>query len=159
MEKLSLNSLLYRKRVDTPEVAVASSSSRVDTVVTSQPSPVILHQQVRPWPCGSWTWRSTSRKWALIICGLDGPAKEGEQDAQAACLKLASDTIKIKNAAGTRISACHCLSPSAGAGIIIRFTDLSERKGWLVNAKHFKGKKFHILQSPFNLASGILNQR
>ena len=149
MDKAMLELASVSTKVDTLEAAVAASSNRIDTVVTSALPAITSHMSTI-----STALDMRPRKWALIISGLDGPAKEPEQDTRAACLKLAADTLQVQNVAGTRISACHRLSPSAGAGIIIRFTDLSERNKWRANAKHLKGKKhFHFTPSPSNLTS------
>ena len=87
----------------------------------------------------SWIW-----KWALIINGMKGPVSEREDATRAACISLANDTLKVPNAGNTGISACHRLSQESDAGVLIRFTDLSERNQWLMNAKNLKGKDISI---------------
>ena len=165
MDKAMLELASVSKKVDTLEAAVAASSSRVDTVVTSALPAITSHMSTISTALAmrQLDLEVHRRKWALVISGLDGPAKEPEQDTRAACLKLAADILQVQNAAGTRISACHRLSPSAGAGIIIRFTDLSERNEWLANAKHLKGKNISISPAlpPIlrQLKTDILNQR
>ena len=88
------------------------------------------------------------RKWALVIQGVEGTAKEKEEDSQAACIALARDALEVPNAMSIRVSACHRLSPDQNAGIIIRFTDLTERNLWLQSAKNLKGKATAVTISP-----------
>ena len=88
------------------------------------------------------------RKWALVIQGVEGAAKEKEEDTRAACIALVRDALKVQTAMNTRVSACHSLSQDTDAGIIIRFTDLTERNLWLRHTKNLKGKDTKVTISP-----------
>ena len=77
-----------------------------------------------------------SRKWALVIQGIKGPAGEGESVTRDKCLKLAAD-IGVSDAATTQVSACHRLSHNTSdAGIYLRFSDLAQREAWLTKARN-----------------------
>ena len=78
------------------------------------------------------------RKWNLIIHGIDGPAGEEEAATRASCTKFARDTLRVADADATRYSACHRLSGTANAGVIVRFCDLAQRDRWLAGAKNLK---------------------
>ena len=67
------------------------------------------------------------RKWVVIIHGFEGSANEAEDDTRAACLAMAKNSLRVSNADQTRVSACHRLGQNENSGIILRFTDLSER--------------------------------
>ena len=84
------------------------------------------------------------RKWALIIHGLEGSANETEDDTRAACLAMAKNCLRVPNADQTRVSACHRLGQNENSGIILRFTDLSERNQWLQGAQNLKGKDIKV---------------
>ena len=102
MDKAMLELASVSKKVDTLEAAVAASSSRVDTVVTSALPAITSHMSAISTALAmrQLDLEVHRRKWALIISGLDGPAKEPEQDTLAACLKLAADTLQVQNATG-----------------------------------------------------------
>ena len=77
------------------------------------------------------------RKWSLTIHGLKGPAQEDDTDTREACVKLAWEQLGI-DASLSDFAACHHLSRSVDAGIIMRFRDLGMRNQWLDNAKKLK---------------------
>ena len=77
------------------------------------------------------------RKWSLTIHGLKGPAQEDDTDTRKACVKLAREQLGI-DASLSDFAACHRLSRSADAGIIMCFRDLGMRNQWLDNAKKLK---------------------
>ena len=87
-------------------------------------------------------------KWALVIQGVEGAAKEKEEDTRAACIALTNDALKVPNAMNTRVSAYHRLSQDADAGVVIRFTELTERNLWLQHTKNLKGKDTKVTISP-----------
>ena len=103
------------------------------------------------------------RKWTLIIHGLEGSANEAEDETRAACLAMAKNSLRVPNADQTRVSACHRLGQGENSGIILRFTDLSERNEWLKGAQNLKGKDIKIAPDlpPIlrQLKTDILNQR
>ena len=131
-----------REKVDALETSVQASDSRVETVITDALPSITTHISITT----ALVMRQLElevhrRKWTLII---KDPASEREDDTRAACISLANDILKVPNAGNTRISACHRLSQEPDAGILIRFTDLSERNQWLMNAKNLKGKDISI---------------
>ena len=80
------------------------------------------------------------RKWNVIFHGIDGPAAQDEaatrndmKEFAKTVLKLSQDEIK-----NTRFSACHRLSKKKDAGVIVRFSDLSDRDKWLMGAKNIQ---------------------
>ena len=82
-----------------------------------------------------------SRKWSLIIQGIQGPAAEPEANTRSKCLELAKKIgISYNSAANLHLAACHRLSQSENAGIIIRFTDLRDRDLWLTKARNLRPK-------------------
>ena len=85
---------------------------------------------------------------ALVIQGVEGAAKEKEEDTRAACIALTRDALKVPNAMNTRVSAYHRLSQDADAGVVIRFTELTERNLWLQHTKNLKGKDTEVTTSP-----------
>lgn len=78
------------------------------------------------------------RKWNLIIYGIDGPGGEEEAATRASCVSFARNILKVADADETRFSACHRLSGSDNAGVIVRFCDLAQRDRWLAGAKNLK---------------------
>ena len=78
------------------------------------------------------------RKWKLTIQSLKGPVDEDEADTRRACVNLAKSHLGIPEASEFDFSACHRLSKKENAGIILRFKDLQQRNGWLINAKSLK---------------------
>ena len=135
-----------REKVDALETSVQASDSRVETVITDALPSITTHISsiTTALAMRQLELEVHRRKWALIINGMKGPASEREDDTRAACISLANDTLKVPNAGNTRISACHRLSQESDAGILIGFTDLSERNQWLMNAKNLKGKDISI---------------
>ena len=88
------------------------------------------------------------RKWNVIVHGLEGPPKEEEYKTRETCVKFAKDVLKVRDAEATGMSACHRLSNKKDAGIILRFTDLSQRDRWLAGTKHLRGHTKKISVSP-----------
>ena len=137
-------------KVEALETAAQASSDRMDKVVadvlpaiTDRISSVATALALRQMDL-----EVHRRKWALVIQGVKGTAKEKEEDTRAACIALARDALEVPNAVSTRVSACHRLSQDQNAGIIIRFTDLAERNLWLQSAKNLKGKDTAVTISP-----------
>ena len=79
-----------------------------------------------------------SRKWSLILQGIPGVAGETEQTTRNKCGELGTKLGVSKPLYVTGVAACHRLSQSANAGIILRFTDLGVRNEWLSKARHLK---------------------
>ena len=78
-----------------------------------------------------------SRKWSLIIQGIEGPAHEAEAATRKKCVDLATKMgVTSDHVKKTNLAACHRLSQSANAGIIIRFCDLRDRDAWLNKARN-----------------------
>ena len=79
-----------------------------------------------------------SRKWSLIIQGIVGAAGEDEHDTGAAVMKFGARDFQLNREVieVTQFAACHRLSQTANAGIIIKFVDLTIRNVWLANAKN-----------------------
>ena len=78
------------------------------------------------------------RKWNLILHGIKGDADEFQHTTRESVLKFAKDKLKIRDTSNIHIAACHRLSRSANAGIIIRFCDLSQRDEWMAATKNLK---------------------
>ena len=78
------------------------------------------------------------RKWNLILHGIKGDADEFQHITRESVLKFAKDKLKIRDTSNIHIAACHRLSRSANAGIIIRFCDLSQRDEWMAATKNLK---------------------
>ena len=72
------------------------------------------------------------RKWNLIMHGIDGPAAEDEMTTRRKCVHFAKEVLKVPNAEGCHVSACHQLSRKQNAGIIVRFCDLGSLAIWHV---------------------------
>ena len=139
-----------RNKVGDLETAVQHSSDRVDTIVSNTLPGVAQHISsiATALAMRQLDLDVHQRKWALVIDGVDGAAREKEEDTRTACLALARDALKIPDAINTRISACHRLSPDANSAIYIRFTDLQQRNNWLGNAKNLAGRDTNISISP-----------
>ena len=135
-----------RDKVEALETSVQASDSRVETVITDALPSITTHiaSITTALAMRQLELEVHRRKWALIINGVAGAANERDDDTRASCIRLANDTLKVPNAGNTRISACHRLSQEPDAGILIRFTDLSQRNLWLQNAKNLKGKDISI---------------
>lgn len=92
-------------------------------------------------------------------------AREPEHITRQVCVTMARDELRIPDAERTSFAACHRLSPQSDAGVIVRFTDLSQRNKWLMNAKNLKDSRRNISISPDIppplrvLKKDILNQR
>ena len=84
------------------------------------------------------------RKWNLILHGLKGRANESDTDTRAACIKLAKDVLKVPDAETTQLAACHRLSKKENAGVILRFSDLSQRDRWLSGSFNLRGTQHKI---------------
>ena len=137
-------------KVEALETAAQASSDRMDTVV-SDALPAIadrISSVATALAMRQMDLEVHRRKWALVIQGVEGAAKEKEEDTRAACIALARDALKVPNGMNTRVSACHRLSQDADAGIIIRFTDLTERNLWLQHTKNLKGKDTKVTIYP-----------
>lgn len=78
------------------------------------------------------------RKWNLILHGIKGDADEFQHTTRESVLKFAKDKLEIRDTSNIHIAACHRLSRSANAGIIIRFCDLSQRDEWMAATKNLK---------------------
>ena len=141
---------IVRNKVGDLETAVQHSSDRVDTIVSNTLPGVAPHISsiTTALAMRQLDIDVHQRKWALVIDGVDGAAREKEEDTRTACLALARDALKIPDAINTRISACHRLSPDANSAIYIRFTDLQQRNNWLGNAKNLAGRDTNISISP-----------
>ena len=86
------------------------------------------------------------RKWNLIIHGVSGEAGEDPSTTRREILAFAENKLKVKKAAP--MMACHRLSQTKDAGIIVRFVDLADRDAWLAGTKHLRstanGAKYSI---------------
>jgi regulator of replication initiation timing len=92
-----------------------------------------------------------NRKWNLVIQGIEGPAGETEEVTTQKVRKMAEEKLKIAAAADPMkmpFAACHRLSQKANAGIIIRFTNLTDRNQWFSNARELKDNATKITISP-----------
>ena len=89
-----------------------------------------------------------SRKWNLVIHGLDGRAGEEGEVTRQTCKDFAKTALKVDDAEATIFSACHRLSQNPNAGIIIRFVDLAQRDRWLSGTKYLKNYNKKISISP-----------
>lgn len=80
------------------------------------------------------------RKWNVIVHGIDGPAEQDESSTRKAVKDFAKTALKLSenDVNSTNFSACHRLSKKKDAGVIIRFTDLSDRDTWLMGAKNIQ---------------------
>ncbi|ELT91047.1 hypothetical protein CAPTEDRAFT_199705 [Capitella teleta] len=92
-----------------------------------------------------------SRKWNLVIHGIQGAPKEEEATTEdkvrqmgAECLKIASAQDKSQHP----FAACHRLSAAKDAGIIVKFANLSSKNQWLANAKNQRNTRNNISISP-----------
>ena len=105
------------------------------------------------------------RKWSLILNGIQGEPGELERDTRTKVREFAKQQLKVTGADTHKFGACHRLSQKENAGIIICFTDLSDRNSWLSNAKNLKNTGSKISVSPDlhptlrKLKSNILNKR
>ena len=88
------------------------------------------------------------RKWSLTLNGLEGEPGENEVRTRATVKSFAKDKLKVPGADSHLISACHRLSQSKDAGIIVRFGDLKDRNCWLQNAKNLQNTNSGVSISP-----------
>ena len=88
------------------------------------------------------------RKWSLIVNGLQGNQGETEMETRAKVRTFAVDKLNVEGADSHSFGACHRLSQTAKAGIIIRFNDLQNRDSWLANAKNLKNSSQNVTLSP-----------
>ena len=88
------------------------------------------------------------RKWSLLISGLEGNANEPETITRNTVKDFGKNKLKLAGADKLDLAACHRLSPSADAGIIVRFVDLNDRNMWLNNAKNLKSTNQNVSISP-----------
>ena len=72
------------------------------------------------------------RKWTLIINGLKGDAGEPELVTRTKVRELAKHKLKIQGVDSHAFTACHRLSQSEDAGVILCFQDLYNRNEWLL---------------------------
>ena len=87
------------------------------------------------------------RKWNVIFHGIDGPADQDEAATRNAVKNFAKSVLKLSQEEinDTRFQACHRLSKKAGAGVIVRFSDLSVRDKWLAGARNIQS---HLASLP-----------
>ena len=80
------------------------------------------------------------RKWNVIFHGIDGPAAQDETATRNDMRNFAKSVLKLSqdDINDTRFSACHRLSKKKDAGVIVRFSDLSDRDKWLMGAKNIQ---------------------
>ena len=88
------------------------------------------------------------RKWSLIVNGLQSNPGETEMETRAKVRTFAVDKLNVEGADSHSFGACHRLSQTAKAGIIIRFNDLQNRNSWLANAKNLKNSSQNVTLSP-----------
>lgn len=79
------------------------------------------------------------RKWSITIHGMKGNPGEDEAVTRQKCVDLAKDHLQVPDACAADLAACHRLSQSQDAGVILRFVDLSKRNKWLAGARHLRG--------------------
>ena len=81
-----------------------------------------------------------SRKWNVVLHGVDGKAGEEESTTRQAVKDFAKSALKLseEDVRDSHFSACHRLSKKDNAGIIIRFVDLSCRDKWLSGARNIQ---------------------
>ena len=81
-----------------------------------------------------------SRKWNVVLHGIDGKAGEEESTTRQAVKDFAKSALKLSedDVRDSHFSACHRLSKKDNAGIIIRFVDLSCRDKWLSGARNIQ---------------------
>ena len=75
------------------------------------------------------------RKWSLLIQGLKGDPNEKSAQTVTKCVDLAKNFLKIHDADAKDFAACHRLSKTADASIIVRFLNLDMRDRWLSGAR------------------------
>ena len=80
------------------------------------------------------------RKWNVVFHGIKGDMKEEETETRRKTKEFAQNFLKLskEDAENTSMSACHRLSNKKDAGVIVRFTDLSQRDQWLAGTKNLK---------------------
>ena len=106
-----------------------------------------------------------SRKWNLIIHGLNGPKGESEANTEAKVRSMGTSLLKLTTVATAPFAACHRLSQRENAGIIVKFVNLTDRNAWLAQAKELRNAPTPISIStdlpPIlkPLKSAILNHR
>ena len=92
-----------------------------------------------------------SRKWNLVIHGIDGQRGEDEETTERKVREMGTTDLKIQNAGSKSdhpFAACHRLSQGSNAGIIVKFNNLSSKNSWLSSAKNLKNnpKKISVSQ-------------
>ena len=109
-----------------------------------------------------------SRKWNLIVQGIEGVKGENEKITEKKVRDLAKKQLKLDDAENPQImpfAACHRLSREKNAGIVIKFSNLNDKSAWLQNAKNLRDSPKGITLSPDipqalkPLKSEILKQR
>ena len=80
------------------------------------------------------------RKWNVTIHGIKGIMKEDETVTRRKTKEFAHKYLGLseEDASRTRLSACHRLSNKPNAGVIVRFTDLSQRDQWLAGTRKLR---------------------
>ena len=132
--KISLNNC-YTQLEKVKDVFLPSLANRVTEIATSLAERV-LDMDVH------------SRKWSLVIGGLQGAAGEDEAETRSKCVKLAQD-IGVPAAETTHFAACHRLQHNkANSSVIVRFTDLGDREAWLSKARHLPAVNSGLSMSP-----------
>ena len=137
-------------RLDDVEKGVQDASDRLDDIFTRVVPTINAHIARVSEALAEQTLRIDvhRRKWNVIVRGLDGAAGEDEVTTRRAVTRFARDALKIDNPENVRLAACHRVSNKANAGVIVRFSDLSDRDRWLAGTKHLKGLNKKMSVSP-----------
>ena len=138
------------KRVEEVETAMKATYDRLENTINVMLPAVNEHMMkiAEGLTSQSLALEVHRRKWNLILHGVEGPAGESEAATRKACLKFASEALKLKDCEKTQFAACHRLSRKKDAGIIIRFLDLAERDRWLSGTVHLKNYASKVSLSP-----------
>ena len=139
-----------QKRVDDVERAVQDTSDKLDKLVKEILPAMVDHMAQVSESLAQQTLRGDvhSRKWNMIIHGIDGAAGEEEFTTRSKCLGFARDVLRVADVEKCRLAACHRLSRKENAGIIIRFCDLAQKDQWFAGTKHLRGHPKRISVSP-----------
>ena len=139
-----------KTRVDDLETSISYNAQRLEDVVKTMLPAMTAHMAQLTEGLAQQTLSIDvhRRKWNLVLHGLDGEVGEEEVNTRAKCVTFAKSILRVPDAEHTRFAACHRLSRSANAGIIIRFCDIAQRDRWLSGTKHLRQQEKRISLSP-----------
>ncbi|ELU10564.1 hypothetical protein CAPTEDRAFT_194032 [Capitella teleta] len=87
------------------------------------------------------------RKWNIIIQGVPGEKDENES-TEKKIRELGQTDLRIESANSMPFRTCHRLQQAKDAGIIVRFSNLTDRNMWLNHAKNLRNTSKKISISP-----------